>query len=130
MIDATTGQLTIDFKFNLPQSTNTTHFKVTSYYGTPAYKNFKVAYIAVAGSITYLKVDYKAMTFSAGIAIGTGDRIVQSNIPLAITVDATHKLSIIPYISGLKMASTSGDFSFALTFAKDTNTNILYNASV
>ncbi len=129
-IDISPTPTSMEWKVNLPDSANTATLKISMNYISTQFQTFKVAYISVASTLSYLKVDYVELTFATGIATGTGVRLVQSNFNLHITIDSTHKLSIIPYLSGLKIATTSGDYSFGLTFAKNTNTNVLYNATV
>jgi hypothetical protein len=46
------------WKVNLPQSTNQTHIRITMNYVSTFFRTFKISYIAVAGSLSYLKVDY------------------------------------------------------------------------
>jgi hypothetical protein len=121
----------MEWKVNLPDSANTATLGIKMNLISTQFQTFKVAYIAVASTLSYLKVDYVELYFSTtGIAAGSGYRISQSNFNLHITIDSTHTLSIIPYLSGLKIGATSNDYAFGLTFAKNTNTNIFYNATV
>ena len=120
----------MEWKVNLPQSTNQTHLKINMNYLTTSFNTFKVGFISVSGSISYLKVDYRELTFSTGIAAGIGDRSTSGNFNLNIVINSTHDLSLIPYISGLKISTTSGDYKFGLIFTKNNDTNVLYNATV
>ena len=100
-------------------------------YVNTLFKLFKISYIAVSGTLTYLKVDYfeVAQANINPLTVGAGTRVVQSNINLHITINSSSVLSIIPYLSGLKISSTGGDWGFSLTFSKNTDTNIFYNAT-
>jgi hypothetical protein len=120
----------MDWKVTLTQPANLTTLKLTMNYITTAFRTFRASYIAVDSIMTAMKVDYMEITFSTGIATGSGARSVTGVFNMAITVDATHTLVITPFLTGLKIAAASLDFSFGLTFAKNTNTSISYTASV
>ena len=130
-IDVAPTQLWLNYKVNLPQSTNRTHIKITMNYIDTPFKNFRVTFLAVIGTLTYLKVDYISMNnFTTTLNTGSGVRSDVGNFNLGITVNAANTLSIIPYLSGLKVYTTGTDYAFGLTFTKNTNNNLIYNATV
>lgn len=130
-IDIATPPSLMLWKVNLPQSSNQTHIKINMNYVSTAFKTFKISYIAVSGTLSYLKVDYMELAEANinPLVAGAGTRAVQSFITLHITIDSTHTLSIIPYLSGLKITSGSGDRGFALTLGKKDNTSLYFNAT-
>lgn len=87
-----------------------TTFKLNMLYGTIAFRTFRVSYLAVAGTLSYLKVDYlEVAEASLGpLLSGQGQRSITNIKNLGITVNANSNLSIIPYVSGLKISPGTG----------------------
>ncbi len=81
---------------------------------TIAWNNFKVSYIATDSSLSYVMVNYidKNFTFQS-VATGSGSRIYSNYFAISQSVDVAHNISVIPYITGLKINTTSG-FAFQL----------------
>jgi hypothetical protein len=81
---------------------------------TITWNNFKVSYIATDSSLSYVMVNYIDKTFTAqSVATGTGSRIYDNYFAISRSVDITHNISVIPYVTGLKISTTSG-FAFQL----------------
>lgn len=100
-------------------------------YVSTAFRTFKVSYLAVAGNLNYLKVDYLEVgEASLGPLLnGAGTRSITNIKNLGITVNSASNLSIIPYVSGLKINSTSSARQFQITFAKNNNTSVFWTAT-
>ena len=133
-IDVPSNYLSVLYKLNLPQSGNTTHIKINMHYSSFPYKSFKVMYLAISSSVNYLKVNYKEFTSNEILSLntvptGSSTRIVQGNFNLYVTVDSSSSLVIIPFVTGLRIYSNAGDYQFSITFTKNNDTNIFFNAT-
>ena len=97
---------------------------------TVAWNKFKVSYIATDPSLSYVMVNYIDKSFTAqAVAAGTGTRIYDSYFAISRSVDISHDISVIPYVTGLKTSTTSG-FSFQIETAKFNSSHIYYKIYV
>jgi hypothetical protein len=119
------------WKANLPQSTNTTHFKLSLPYVSTAFKAYKISYLAVIGTLSFLKVDYMnpAEAELGPILAGAGTRSATGFKSINIGINLNSNVSIIPYLSGLKISTTTNVRAFSLTFSKHNSSGIIWNAT-
>ena len=108
-----------------------THFKLSAIYVSTRFITFKVSYLAVSSTLSYLKVDYLEVgeAFLGPLLNGQGMRTITNLKTLGITVNSNNSMSIIPYVSGLKINSTSTAREFQITFAKNNDNSVYWTAT-
>lgn len=78
-----------------------------------AWNNFKVSYIATDSSLSYFMINYIDKSFTAQpVVSGTGSRTYGSYFTLSSPIDDTHDISILPFLTGIKISTAGGGFSF------------------
>lgn len=97
-------------------------------YVSVSWASFKISYIAIDTSFSFLKVSYLSPTYTTqNVASGSGSRTYTADYDTSITFDSTHDLSIIPFMTGIKAGSSSLQYSYGLTFSKLNNSHISYS---
>lgn len=99
---------------NIQDFTNTNKLQIMMNLVSVNWNNFKVSYIATDSSLSYIIVNYIDKTFTAqSVATGIGARIYDNYFALSQSVDMSHDISVIPYVTGLQLSTAAG-FIFKL----------------
>lgn len=100
------------------------------YASAMSWKTFKVSYMAINPSMTYIKTDYFSQSNPLNVSFASGERQLVGNQALANPVDSTHDISIIPLLVGLNISSADATYQMSWQTKLSNNTHISYTLKV